>query len=301
MGIELPVDVQGNASAEVAPLSESAPSKVTAVEMETVKETTEIETVPADNPKKGDTNGHSSTDTDANAAEEAADIRDETNEERKERSVRIGGTEVIGTGSNIDGDEGEDDDDDDEDDEDVEFESDEDAEDGGEDDDDNEEDINAIRDAAKSGITAKALSHLLSKDCLHTKALLAAAGADDADAVKKLLDPTSEYKVDVNVKDAFNYTALHVAAERGAVNAISALVEASASLEMPTKMYNCRPLHYGKSTHFAPYFTESLLFQLCFSNQHHLTVFFFLAFLPDLIFDYGQRHLRVMLTPPECW
>ena len=49
----------------------------------------------------------------------------------------------------------------------------------------------------------------------------------------------------MDTKDPFHYTTLHNAAENGAVNAVCKLTSLKASLELPTRMHNCRPSHYA--------------------------------------------------------
>lgn len=69
------------------------------------------------------------------------------------------------------------------------------------------------------------LAHLLTGDTLGSKPLHAAAAADDAAEIGKLLGEDGELKGSVDDLDPFHYTALHVAAEAGSCGAIRALFE----------------------------------------------------------------------------
>lgn len=172
----------------------------------------------------------------------------------KQRSVSFGGAETIA--EEDEDDEGEGAEDDDVEDEENEFDEGDDDEEGSEeegdvedyeeDDDDADADDDAHNDISKSGLSEGVISHLLNKDRVGTKALHAAAAENDVENLSHLLDPETDPKVDVDVTDAYEYTALHIAAENGALEAVSVLIDAGASLEPQSRMYQCRPLHYGK-------------------------------------------------------
>lgn len=137
-------------------------------------------------------------------------------------------------------------DDDDDDKDDADYQADDDDDDDPDADDDDKDALPADPAVAKDVV-----KHLVSSGKLGTKPLHAAAAADEADTIKNLLADDAKDKVDINEVDAYDYTAVHVAAERGSVAALQALAEAGADLERPTKMHNSRPLHYGTSAQFA--------------------------------------------------
>jgi hypothetical protein len=89
------------------------------------------------------------------------------------------------------------------------------------------------------------LKSLLSSGKLGTKALHAAAAADDVDELDRLLAKDGEYAGSVDDLDPFEYTALHVAAESGSANAVVALVRHGADVESETRMHGSRPIHYS--------------------------------------------------------
>lgn len=120
------------------------------------------------------------------------------------------------------------------------------GDDGEEDDDDNDDDVEGESPAAKMGLSKEVVTRFLSKSNITVRALHEAAKVDDVDTITKLLDAETEPKLDVNASDAFEYTALHVASETGSTGAAEKLIAAGASLELPTRMHQCRPLHYGK-------------------------------------------------------
>lgn len=148
--------------------------------------------------------------------------------------------------------ENDDDDDDEVDDEDDDDDDDEDGE-----DDDGEEGDGG--EGAKMGLTSEMVSQFLPKELIGSKALLAAAKDNDIDTITTLLEAEPEAgedgekigKVDINAKDPYEYTALHLASEGGAVEVVKKLVEHKAGLELETRMHQCRPLHYGKLNQFS--------------------------------------------------
>jgi ankyrin repeat protein len=69
-----------------------------------------------------------------------------------------------------------------------------------------------------------------------------AARAGDLERVKQIVEQEQR---EVDERDGFSYTALHIAAEEGHVPVIEYLVAKGANLEAESGLKKCRPLHYA--------------------------------------------------------
>jgi hypothetical protein len=105
-------------------------------------------------------------------------------------------------------------------------------------------DAGAALAATFSSLPKGVLGTLIAQGKLGAKPLHAAAAANDATRVRSLLAEDGDAE-DVDGRDAFDYTALHVACESGADAAIAALLECGADREAATRMHASRPLHYA--------------------------------------------------------
>lgn len=192
--------------------------------------TTDADADPNAEPEKDAENG-AAKEADGEAVAPAKDDDDEADEDFAE--------------------DGENDDDDDDDDE---VDDDDDDEEGEDDDSEGGEG----GEGAKMGLTSEMVSQFLPKELIGSKALLAAAKDNDIDTITTLLEASPEAgedgekigKVDINAKDPYEYTALHLASEGGAVEVVKKLLEHKSDMELPTRMHQCRPLHYGKISNF---------------------------------------------------
>lgn len=106
-------------------------------------------------------------------------------------------------------------------------------------DDDNEEQV------APLNLPKGLVSHLMTTGNLGSKPLHAAVQKDNADEIRKLLGKGGEMEGKVDDADPFLYTALHAAAEQGAAKACEVLLKFGANKDLPTKMHDSTPLHYG--------------------------------------------------------
>lgn len=82
---------------------------------------------------------------------------------------------------------------------------------------------------------------------LGSKPLHAAAAENDVEKLKQLLAPDGECNGYINDVDVFQYNALHVAAERGCVEACQLLIQCGIDKNATTSMHQSTALHYGKS------------------------------------------------------
>eukprot|EP00178_Gracilaria_changii_P013677 TRINITY_DN385_c0_g1_i1.p3 TRINITY_DN385_c0_g1~~TRINITY_DN385_c0_g1_i1.p3 ORF type:complete len:325 (+),score=75.50 TRINITY_DN385_c0_g1_i1:142-1116(+) len=89
------------------------------------------------------------------------------------------------------------------------------------------------------------LKSFIDSGTLGSKPLHAAAASNDVSKLRELLKEGSEYHGNVNDVDVFQYNALHVAAERGCVEACKVLVELGIDKNATTRMHQSTALHYA--------------------------------------------------------
>ncbi|KAI0563211.1 Ankyrin repeat containing protein [Gracilaria domingensis] len=88
------------------------------------------------------------------------------------------------------------------------------------------------------------LKSFIDSGTLGSKPLHAAAASDDVCKLRELLSDGSEYHGKINDVDVFQYNALHVAAERGCVEACKVLIELGIDKDATTRMHKSTALHY---------------------------------------------------------
>ncbi|CAN8070937.1 unnamed protein product [Agarophyton chilense] len=118
-----------------------------------------------------------------------------------------------------------------------------------ENDDENEEEMPpeqfASAIAEVSTLLKGRLKSFLDSGTLGSKPLHAAAASNDVSKLRQLLKSDSEYHDKINDVDVFQYNALHVAAERGCVEACKLLLELGIDKNATTRMHQSTALHYA--------------------------------------------------------
>lgn len=233
--------------------------------------TTSEQPPPKDNPPSTDSPSHPQPQPDKSAGETAsngqADITpvnhtetaDANNQKGKRRRVSFGPTELIETQNKPDQQPPPDDE--------------EDCDYAPSDDESADEDGDGIppEEFAKamaevSSLLKGRLKSFIDSGKLGSKPLHAAAAENDVEKLKQLLAPDGECHGYINDVDVFQYNALHVAAERGCVEACQLLLQCGIDKTATTNMHQCTALHYG---------TSPIIYRTCVSPAplSHLVLF----------------------------